>query len=45
MTSRETVNYQYQGHAVSGQYRLMLVCVRRAGRWQIVAGQGTAIAQ
>jgi ketosteroid isomerase-like protein len=33
----------YKGKDLSGKYRWMDVFVRRNGRWQIVAGQGTPV--
>jgi ketosteroid isomerase-like protein len=33
----------YKGQDISGRYRWTDVFVRRAGSWQIVAGQGTRI--
>ena len=34
---------KYKGQEIAGQYRWTDVFVRRAGAWQIVAGQGTPI--
>jgi ketosteroid isomerase-like protein len=34
-----------QGQPISGQYRYLRVWVKREGRWQVVAFQGTRIAQ
>jgi hypothetical protein len=35
----------YKGKDISGNYRWTDVFVKRNGRWQIVAGQGTRVAQ
>jgi ketosteroid isomerase-like protein len=35
---------QYKGQDIGGRYRWTDVFVRRAGKWQIVAGHGTPIA-
>ena len=33
----------YKGKDISGEYRWTDVFVKRDGRWQLIAGQGTAI--
>ena len=45
VTSRTTDKGSVNGVDVSGQYRWMDVFVRRGGRWQLVAAQGTRVAQ
>jgi ketosteroid isomerase-like protein len=45
VTYRSTDKGNYKGSDLSGQYRWTDVFVKRNGRWQIVAGQGTRIAQ
>ena len=45
VTSTTTDKGQYKGADVSGRYRWMDVFVRRDGRWQLVAAQGTRVAQ
>ncbi len=45
VTYRSTDKGNYKGNDLSGQYRWTDVFVKRNGRWQIVAGQGTRIMQ
>ncbi len=45
VTYRSTDKGSYKGSDLSGQYRWTDVFVKRNGRWQIVAGQGTRITQ
>ncbi len=45
VTYRSTDKGQYKGNDLSGQYRWTDVFVKQGGRWQIVAGQGTRLAQ
>jgi ketosteroid isomerase-like protein len=45
VTSHATLKGRRQGHDISGQYRGIDVYVNKQGRWQVVAGQATRIAQ
>lgn len=45
VTYRSTDKGSYKGNDLSGQYRWTDVFVKRNGRWQLVAGQGTRIMQ
>ena len=45
VTYRTTDAGNYKGNDLSGQYRWTDVFVKQGGRWQIVAGHGTRIAQ
>ena len=45
VTGRNTIKGTFQGKDVSGQYRFTDVFVKRAGRWQCVATQGTLVAK
>jgi ketosteroid isomerase-like protein len=44
-TGRSTIKETYKGENVSGQYRWTDTWVKRAGRWQCVAGHSSEIAQ
>ena len=44
-TGRSTIKETYKGEDVSGQYRWTDTWVKRAGRWQCVAGHSSEIAQ
>ena len=44
-TGRSTIKETYKGEDVSGQYRWTDTWVKRAGRWQCVAGHNSEIAQ
>ena len=44
LTSHETMKGVDQGYDYSGQYRVTLIFIKRQGRWEMVAGQGTRIA-
>ena len=44
VTYTTTDKGKYKGQDIGGRYRWTDVFVRRAGKWQIVAGQGTPIA-
>jgi ketosteroid isomerase-like protein len=43
VTGRATVKQVYKGRDLSGQYRFTDTFVKRGGRWQCVASQGTKI--
>ncbi|MBV9766028.1 MAG: nuclear transport factor 2 family protein, partial [Acidobacteriaceae bacterium] len=45
VTARATVRGQNRGQAINEQTRVTLTLVRTRGRWQIVATQGTRIAE
>jgi uncharacterized protein (TIGR02246 family) len=45
LTSLETMKGVDQGYDYSGQYRITLIFIKRKGHWEMVAGQGTRIAQ
>jgi ketosteroid isomerase-like protein len=45
VTYRSTDKGSYKGNDLSGQYRWTDMFVKRNGRWQLVAGQGTRIMQ
>jgi ketosteroid isomerase-like protein len=45
VTGRSTVKETYKGEDVSGQYRWTHTWVKRAGRWQCVAGHSSETAQ
>ena len=45
VTSRATLKGRRQGQDIGGQTRGTSVYVKRQGRWQLVAGQATSIAQ
>jgi ketosteroid isomerase-like protein len=45
VTYGTTDKASYKGKDISGKYRWTDVFVKRNGRWQIVAGQGTRVAQ
>jgi ketosteroid isomerase-like protein len=45
VTYRSTDKGKYKDFDISGQYRWIDVFVKRNGRWQIVATQGTRLAQ
>jgi ketosteroid isomerase-like protein len=45
VTGRSTIKETYKGEDVSGQYRWTDTWVKRAGRWQCVAGHSSEIAQ
>jgi uncharacterized protein (TIGR02246 family) len=45
VTSRATLKGQRQGQDISGQTRGTSVYVKGQGRWQLVAGQATSLAQ
>ena len=44
VTYATTDKGKYKGQDIGGRYRWLDVFVRRAGSWQLVAGQGTPIA-
>jgi ketosteroid isomerase-like protein len=44
VTGRNTIKATYMGKDISGAYRFTDVFVKRAGRWQVLSTQGTAIA-
>ena len=43
MTYHYRSNERYRGEDQSGDFRFMRVFVKRDGRWQMVAGQETAV--
>ena len=45
VTYTTTDKGQYKGRDISGRYRWTDTFVRRGGKWQVVAGQGTPIQQ
>ena len=44
VTGRNTIKATYMGKDISGAYRFTDVFVKRAGRWQVLTTQGTAVA-
>jgi ketosteroid isomerase-like protein len=44
VTGRNTIKATYRGQPIDGAYRFTDVFVKRDGRWQAVATQGTVIA-
>jgi ketosteroid isomerase-like protein len=44
VTGRNTIKATYMGKDISGSYRFTDVFVKRAGRWQAISTQATAIA-
>ena len=44
VTYATTDKGSYKGKDISGEYRWTDVFVKRDGRWQLIVGQGTAIA-
>lgn len=44
VTGRNTIKGTYMGKDISGVYRFTDAFVKRAGRWQVLSTQGTAIA-
>ena len=44
VTGRNTIKATYKGQPIDGAYRFTDVFVKRDGRWQAVATQGTGIA-
>jgi ketosteroid isomerase-like protein len=44
VTGRNTIKAMYMGKDISGAYRFTDVFVKRAGRWQVLTTQGTAVA-
>lgn len=44
VTGRNTIKATYMGKDISGAYRFTDTFVKRAGRWQVLTTQGTAVA-
>ena len=44
VTGRNTIKATYMGKDISGVYRFTDTFVKRAGRWQVITTQGTAVA-
>jgi ketosteroid isomerase-like protein len=44
VTGRNTIKATYMGKDISGAYRFTDTFVKRAGRWQVMTTQGTAVA-